>query len=40
MLYLLTHTRVNSITAFTDKLKLTVFFNKQGKVEFTSEPNS
>jgi len=40
MEYLLTHTRVNSITAFTEHVILTVFFNKQGKIEFTSEPNS
>ena len=40
MEYLLKHTRVNSITTFTEKIKFTIFFNKHGKIEFTSEPNS
>ena len=40
MEYLLKHTGVNSITAFTEHVILTAFFNKQGKIEFTSEPNS
>lgn len=40
MEYLLIHTRVNSITTFTEKFKFTVSFDKHGKIEFTSEPIS
>lgn len=38
--YLLTHTRVNSITCYTNKLEVTASFDSKGQVEFHSKPLS
>ena len=39
MRYLLIHTRVDSITCMTSKIKLTASFDSLGHVQFTYEPN-
>lgn len=39
MRFLLTHTRVNSITTMTTKIKLTAYFDESGRVNFEYEPN-
>lgn len=39
MRFLLTHTRVSSITTMTTKIKLTAYFDESGRVNFEYEPN-
>lgn len=36
--YLLIHTRVNSITCFTNKFEVTASFDSKGQIEFHSQP--
>lgn len=40
MRFLLVHTRVNSITTMTNKVKVTAYFDMSGQVHFKSDPNS
>jgi len=39
MRFLLIHSRVNSITCMTNKIKLTAYFDDVGRIDFKYEPN-